>query len=233
MRIKERIYTILSKVGVKIFQNIFPDYFAKEPLKPTDRYLEYPFAIRNLPKPKARILDVGCSGSYFPLLLAAFGYETYCLDIRKYEILNTLKISNLVFKQEDIRKTTFADNFFDAVIAISSLEHIGLAGRYGSNEDKHGDGIAVNEMKRVLKENGTMILTLPFGKAKVIRPYSKIYDEEWISDLIGDLKIEQEEYYFLDSNDDWVAILKSDAAKIDCTADRYALCLLKLTKNII
>lgn len=82
MRLKEHLYRIIAKTGTGLCTKIFPEYFAKEPLAPSDRYMEVPFAIKNLPKPPARVLDVGCSGSFFALLLAGFGYDTYGIDIR-------------------------------------------------------------------------------------------------------------------------------------------------------
>lgn len=59
---KEKIYKIVSTAGIKALTKIFPEHFAKEPLKPTDRYIEYPFVIRNLSEPPAKVLAVGCKG---------------------------------------------------------------------------------------------------------------------------------------------------------------------------
>jgi len=145
--VKELIYNFSSKFGIGVFRRVFPEYFAKEPLKPTDRYIEYPFVIRNLPKPPAKVLDVGCSGSCFPLLLTGFGYDVFGVDVREYAIINKMKFSNFHFIKEDIRKNYFSDNYFDAVIAISTVEHIGLFGRYGMDDDLGGDKQAVAEMK--------------------------------------------------------------------------------------
>lgn len=230
-KFKEFVYSFLSKTGIRAFQRIFPEYFAKEPLKPTDRYIEYPFVVRNLPKPPAKILDVGCSGSFFPLLLASFGCEVYGIDLREYAIINKLTINNFKFVKGDIRKTAFEDEYFDAVAAISTLEHIGLSGRYAGDDDPDGDKKAVIEMKRILKPKGIMLLTIPFGKAKIIKPYSRIYDANLIKQLIKDLKIESEEYCMQDKNDDWFKCSREEAEVVDATSDRYPLCLLKIRKE--
>lgn len=227
---KEKIYITLSKVGIAAFQKIFPEYFAKEPLAPTDRYIEYHFAIKNLPKPPAKILDVGCSGSFFPLLLAAFGYETYGIDIRNYPILNKLQFDNFTFVKEDIRKTSFPDSFFDAITAISTIEHIGISGRYGESQDLSDDKKAIDEMKRILKPKGIIILTIPFGKAKIIKPYCRIYDSNLIQQRVEGLKIEKEEYYMQDSNNDWYRCSKEEVQDIDAKADKYPICLMKISK---
>jgi len=86
-------------------------------------------------------------------------------------------------------------------------------------------------MKRVLKPKGTLLLTVPFGKAKVIKPYSRIYDGTLIKDITVGFKIEKEEYYMQDSEDNWYECSKSQVERIDATSDRGPVCLLKMTKE--
>jgi ubiquinone/menaquinone biosynthesis C-methylase UbiE len=231
MSFKRALYNVISGTGVRLLQKIFPEYFAKEPLAPTDRYLEYPFVMRNLPKPPVRVLDVGCAASFFPLLLASFGYEAYGMDIREYAIVNKVKFANFRFVKEDIRKTSFPDNYFDAITAISTVEHIGISGRYGADEAGEADREALQEMMRILKTNGVIILTVPFGKARVLKPYCRIYDAALLQQLVRGLVVEKEEYYMQDASDDWCACSRDEAQSIEAKIDRYAVCLLKLVKR--
>lgn len=229
--IKRKIYFWVLNIALKCIRAIFPEYSAKEPLTPTDRYIECPFVINNLPKPPARVLDVGCSGSFFPLLLASFGYDTYGIDVRNYPILNKLKFKNFTFINEDIRNTSFPDGYFDGITVISTLEHIGISGRYGMDEDFKGDIKAIKEMKRILKTNGVINITIPYGRYKIIKPYMKVYDELRVKELIQDFKVEKEEYYLLDDLDSWIRCSKEDAFLVDVKPDRYPLVLLSLRKN--
>lgn len=231
MQIKQNLYKGFVKCGVKIFSGMFPEYFASEPLAPTDRYLEYSFVAKNLPRPPAKILDVGCCGSFFPLLLAGFGYDTQAMDVRPYSILNRMTFDNFKFLKGDIRKAGFPDSSFDAIIAVSTIEHIGLSGRYGMDEDPDGDRKALKEMKRMVRGGGIVLLTFPFGKAKVIRPYNKIYDGRLIREIAEDFKIDKEEYYMQDSADDWHRCSRSEAEAVDATSDRGPVCLLKIIKK--
>ena len=231
MALKQRVYDFVAKAGVKALLLFFPEYFAKDPLAPSDRYIEYPFAIRNLPAAPAKILDVGSASTFFPLLLASFGYQTHAVDIRKYSILNRLSYENFTFHQGNIIKTSFPDNHFDAITAISTIEHIGFSGRYGNIEDLSADKKALAEMKRILRPGGLLILTIPFGMAKVLRPFSKIYDAAIIKELIEGLLVEKEEYYLQDSRDDWYACSKEEAGLIEPTIYKSALCLLRLRKS--
>lgn len=231
MQLKERLYQVLAKFGIRIFSKIFPEYFAKESLAPTDRYIENPFVIKHLPRPPAKILDVGCSGSFFPLLLSSFGYETYGIDMRNYPILNKLNFDNFTFIKGDIRQTSFSNAFFDVITAISIVEHIGISGRYGMDENLEGDKKALEEMKRILKPNGIILMTVPFGKAKILKPYCKIYDDMLIKELVKDFKIEEEEYYMQDSKGDWYRSPKNDAGAVEARSDGFSLCLLRIAKK--
>ncbi|MGE5197257.1 MAG: DUF268 domain-containing protein, partial [Deltaproteobacteria bacterium] len=128
-------------------------------------------------------------------------------------------------------KTSFPDDYFDAITAISTVEHIGVSGRYGAHEDMSADKKAIDEMQRILKSGGTILLTVPFGKAKIIKPFSRIYDGGLIKQLVGGLKIEKEEYYMQDSGDDWYKCSQEEAEGVEATDSKSALCALKLVKK--
>jgi SAM-dependent methyltransferase len=230
IKLKEKLYRALSLAGIKVFQKIFPDQFGKEPLKPTDRYVEYPFVVSSLPKPPARVLDVGCSGSYLSLLLCGLGFQVQGIDVREYAITNRIKFPNFRFSKEDIRRTAFGDDSFDAVICVSTVEHIGLSGRYGMDEDIEGDRKALQEMKRITKPGGIIVITVPFGKAKIIRPDCRVYDFAWLRRIEDDLTLAQEAYYMQDDPGDWYECSRLEAESIDAKNDRYAICCHKLRK---
>ena len=137
----------------------------------------------------------------------------------------------MLFLKEDVKKITLPDNSFDVAIAVSTIEHIGIGGRYGEYEDSRGDIIAINQMKRVLKPGGMVILTFPFSKYKICKPFCRIYDLNTVKELIGDLLIEKEAYYMQDKTDDWLECSMADAEKFDSSAYRSPICLLKLIKN--
>ncbi len=232
VKFKEWLYIVFSKFGVTVFQKLFADYFGKLPLKPTDRYIEYPFVTRNLPKPPAKVLDVGCAGSFFPLILAGFGYNVCGIDIREFAVTNRIKFDNFRFIQEDIRQASLSDNYFDAVTAVSTIEHIGIGGRYGMNDDLQGDKKTLEEIRRVLKPGGVALLTIPFGRAKIVKPYLRVYDAARLDYLAEGFVIESKEFYMEDNTtDDWVKCLESDTLLLDTKPDRYALCLVKLRKQ--
>lgn len=155
-----------------------------------DRALEYGFTFRELGFVKnQKILDVGYLESPLPFILHGLGAKVYGIDIRKCPISYT----GINFKIGDIRKTNFKNKFFDRILAISTIEHLGISTRYGSYSDKLADRKAILEMKRILKDNGKIIITVPFGKRN-INSVQKTYDYNQIKKLIRGLNMKKCKY---------------------------------------
>ena len=151
-----------------------------------ERVADYPFVHQNLGLDgKGRILDVGCHGTKLVIELASLGYEVYGIDGIEYP----LQHPNFTFVLGDICKTPFPDDFFDAVTAVSTIEHIGL-GRYGDQLHSDGDKIAMKEIKRILKPGGKAIITVPFGKKTVVYrgeiQLHRVYDSQALNELFSE-----------------------------------------------
>ena len=70
---------------------------------------------------------------------------------------------------------------FHQVLNCSTVEHVGLAGRYGSADDADGDLRAMRTLAEVLRPDGEMVLTLPVGQGRDLpllyhRVYGKTRD---------------------------------------------------------
>jgi len=182
---KERLYNFIAGNGIKVIQAIFPEYFAKEPVRPTDRYIEYPFVLKNIPKPPGDILDVGCSGSMFPLLLEALGYNVWAIDIRDYKMPFTTKVN---FNKGDICNTCIINECFDIVTAISTIEHIGLKSRYGVKKDYEADMKAMNGIYRILKHKGMLLMTVPIDDNFKLTKNHRVYNMAALKDLLRNFK---------------------------------------------
>jgi SAM-dependent methyltransferase len=129
----------------------------------SERTIEVPFLFNSLPEPPARILDIGSCESRLCVELQDLGFDVWGLDLRDYEMWNK-GLKNFV--KADARDIPFDDNTFDVVSSISTTEHIGLVDtpyKTDSVFDRDGDIISFNEMMRVLKPGGSVVLTLPYG----------------------------------------------------------------------
>jgi SAM-dependent methyltransferase len=86
----------------------------------------------------------------------------------------------------------FAPASFDAVVAVSVIEHIGI-GHYGGPEAATGDRHALRQLARVLKRGGRLILTVPFG-VSLTNDWMRVYDSRRLADLCEPVKIENIEF---------------------------------------
>lgn len=125
------------------------------------RYAEFEVLLRMLYlQPGQSILDVA-SPQWFTLHLAAcnpkvrFNYINILeSEIEHYRtIAAALGLKNLHYCIGDVRKLPFEPESFDKVISISVLEHI--------YPEIGGDVIALDEIKRVLRNNGELLITVP------------------------------------------------------------------------
>ena len=174
------------------------------------RLIEYEFARVNIGGgAKSRILDVGCCESKLPVELAKQGHDVYGVDVGVYADSRLF-----TFVQGDIRQMPFNNEFFDAVTAVSTIEHIGL-GRYGDPIASDGDREAVDEIKRVLKTGGRMIITIPCGKDAVCYsregvPLHRVYSSGAIINLLAGFNI-LELSYIVKKRGVWRPAMASEA----------------------
>ncbi len=192
----------------KIYQKI---KFGPIPNLQGDRDVEYSFITANLPSNKGRVLDFG-SGTT-PLTLSAFlkGNEVTAIDLLPPRYYYNVKIK---FIQDDILKTKkLKINHFDVIINCSSIEHVGLAGRYGvSRNVKDGDLKAMFKLHQLLKKSGKMLLTIPVGKDFILKPRHRIYGNKRLPLLLKNFKIEKQIFWSKTKSDNrWNIVSRKKA----------------------
>lgn len=103
-----------------------------------------------LKTPKIRkVLDAGCGEGHLLSKLSAY-IQGYGIDFDERFIRAARKRCPYAnFKKEDITNMKFRDNVFDVVVCTEVIEHI-------ENPEK-----AIEEMKRVLKPDGILIISFP------------------------------------------------------------------------
>lgn len=99
---------------------------------------------------KINIIDLGCGdGSFLKLLEENFkNINTFGIDILP-EVLKIKEFLRAEIKISDLRRSGFPNNFFDIIFCLDTLEHF---------EDLEP---AIREIKRILKNNGLMVISVP------------------------------------------------------------------------
>lgn len=146
-----------------------------------ERIVEAPFAFRALAglADDARVLDVGASESTIALSLASLGYAVTAVDPRPYPIPHP----NLTSVAAAIAEWDPPQARFDAVLCVSTVEHIGL-GYYGDPAaDGRGDLEALAAIRRLIADDGRLILTVPYGTAGV-DGFQRTYDAVGLAELL-------------------------------------------------
>lgn len=103
-----------------------------------------------------KILDIACGTGYGSFLLADnCNAEVHGADISQKSISiarNSNAHPNIVYKVTDACDLPYTDNLFDIVISFETIEHI-------ENQHKF-----LSELSRVLKPNGTLVISTPNRK---------------------------------------------------------------------
>jgi ubiquinone/menaquinone biosynthesis C-methylase UbiE len=129
------------------------------------RCVEYPEVLNQLQLESAhRVLEVGSSRLFLaPYLAIRHGVEVHATDqdpvvmlqkswIRKLGHADLLDAGRFVVAQEDATRLTYADESFDRIVCVSTIEHIQETER------------AARELGRVLEPGGLAGFTVPFSR---------------------------------------------------------------------
>ena len=125
---------------------------------------EWDFTFRYLPplasihRNKLKVLDIGCTASLFIYEIKKRGYLTYGLDQRDYQ---ERLPNDIMFYKEDII-TCDLNWKFHYIVALSMMEHVGLEIKnYNTKKIENGDRKAIENIHKLLKDDGYFIITVP------------------------------------------------------------------------
>jgi SAM-dependent methyltransferase len=175
-----------------------------------ERIVEVPWVFQNLGlAPGARILDFGCCQSPMALHLASLGYHVVGVDLRPYDFVHP----NLRVVHGDFLESGLAEGEFDAVVAVSAIEHTGLAA-YGDAPHAQADRRIVQEFSRVLRPGGRLLLTVPYGRRGETSWY-RVYDRESLDALLAPFIVAKIDYYAGLGRAAWRPISEEEIAGVD------------------
>src|SRR5271165_1591807 len=142
-----------------------------------DREIEWSFVISRLSNGPGEVLDFGASFGNLSIAAAQRGFHVLALDLDPERF--PWKHPGVEFLQADLLKVDLPEEHFDFILNCSSVEHVGLQGRYGvAAQETDGDLEAMRRFRKLLKPNGRMVLTIPCGRDAAIAPWHRVYGEQ-------------------------------------------------------
>ncbi len=193
-----------------------------------DRDVEWAWVAGNLPEKPGRVLDLGPSTAFTPLIAAFRGGNVVALDLNLPAV--PFAPPNLRYLQGDIVNGGLLPGQYDTIINCSTTEHIGLAGRYGSADAPDGDLAAMALLReRMADAQSRMIFTIPVGRDMVAAPYHRIYGRERLPRVLAKYQVAKEAYYAkTGAKNVWQPVTREVALDVQGSASFYALGLFVL-----
>jgi SAM-dependent methyltransferase len=124
--------------------------------------------------PRIKVVDIGASNSLYVYRLAKLGYDVYALDQRNYQ--EPIRLGAKFIKHDILKPLEWKDDFFDVAVLISSFEHFGK-GEYGDPVNDNGYAIAAENIIRMIKPGGIMIVTVPLDYNFTLRKLKIIFKD--------------------------------------------------------
>lgn len=163
-------------INRSITDNSLLEIFKKNELLPVnygvgvdERCVEYPWLFVNLPEDAKSILDAGSALNHEYILNQPIfqNRNLTIMTLSPEESCFWSKGISYIFS--DLRDIPIRDDYYDVIVCISVLEHIGLNNTIFTNNSRYNENnsrdfiLAMKELRRILKPHGTLLLSVPYG----------------------------------------------------------------------
>ena len=195
-----------------------------------DRAIEWSWVYANIPDGPGFALDFGPGGSQLATVAALKGFDTIGVDM--LDQMRPFLLPNLRFYNRDILEIDLPLNHFDLVINCSTVEHVGISGRYNvSNELEDGDLQAMRRLRELMKPEAVQLLTIPIGKDTIWRPLHRIYGAERLPKLLDGYRIISNKCFMKDLYNRWVITEEARAYNQETVPNLYGLGCYKIVRD--
>lgn len=194
-----------------------------------ERCIEIPWVIAQLTPGPGRVLDAGSALNH------TYVVKHRSLAEKRLHIL-TLAPEPQCFWQRgisymftDLRDIPVRDGYYDSAVCISTLEHIGCdntgyTGKASDRENRPDDvRIVINELARVLRPGGELLLTIPFGRYRHLG-WIRNFDRSLLSSTLDAFTptYDRVEAFYLYGKTGWQLASDEACAACDYEAHRNA-----------
>lgn len=167
-----------------------------------DRAVEWSFISAHMSSGPGEALEFGPEYSYLGLIAARRGFRVTALDLEPCPRL--WEHEDVECVQGDVLRLELPSRRFALVINCSSIEHVGLAGRYGTVEENlDGDLDAMAKMREAMTPGGVMLLTVPVGVDAVFHPLHRVYGAERLPRLLDGFNVKHAEFWAKSNDNRW------------------------------
>lgn len=183
-----------------------------------ERNIEWAFLSSNMPTGPGAAIEFGCEHGYMSLVAAQNGFRVLAVDLEDQPFL--WKHSNVEFRKGDFLSMELPRDSFDLAINCSSVEHVGVVGRYGIELDQpDGDIQVMDRLAEVLKPGGVLLMTAPCGRDAVMAPWCRVYGRERLPKVLSPFKILKQSYWVKNDANQWVGSDCEAALDFQCRYD--------------
>lgn len=193
---EESIITSVSSAVIleKFFQKNIPTNYG---YRLDERIVEYPWIFANLLKVKTIFLDAGSTFNFDYLLNNELIENKDKYIYTYYPEGNSYNHKRISYVYGDLRDLPFRNNFFEEIVCQSTIEHIDMDNSMYGYDLKSTLELVTNksyeylkvidELLRVLKTNGQLLLTFPYGKFEN-HGFFQQFDDEMVSRITDKMK---------------------------------------------
>jgi len=197
-----------------------------------DRDIEWSWISSQMPSGPGEALDFGNGGSFLGLIAAQRGFYVTAVDLGpvQWPYIHP----HLRFIEGDILKLSLPRDHFDLVINCSTVEHVGLSGRYGVTKScPDGDLEAMMRLRELMKPGGVMLMTIPIGLDTVFPPLHRVYGFKRLPKLLDGYCVDREEYWVKNDSNCWILKDKQEALRHEPLERLYGLgCFVLMRQGI-
>lgn len=175
-----------------------------------ERDVEWTFLGSEMPSGPGKAMEFGCEHGYLSLLAAEKGMQVLAIDLehQTFEWEHPL----VEFRQGDFLKLDLPRGYFDVVINCSSVEHVGIAGRYGITvQHNDGDLMVMKSFAQVLKPGGLLLMTAPCGVDAVLAPWCRVYGKQRLPKLFEPFEIVKQRFWVKNPTNQWIECSRETA----------------------